>query len=617
MKLVSPLLLMCAASLAAGGARAADQTAGPDPSAPMAQPARPASLAFPPPPSGPDQAILEGRQRPGRRPSFPPPVLQNNAGAVYAPPPDAFPTDEIPIPDRWRLSATLGLVNPRWFDPYNQNSLKGDRPIKGTLDWFLLLNGISDTVVEPRSVPSRINSQSTARPGSTDVFGRDDSIAISQTFITGFSLIKGSTAFKPPDFDFTVAVAFNYNYTTAPERGVLSVNSSKPLTRSKAFVGLQEAFLEKHLRNVSDRYDFDAIRVGIQPFSADFRGFLFQDNQLGVRLFGDRDDNRLQYNLAFFARLDKEANSGLNDLTRPVRKDYIALANLYRQDFPVPGFTSQVTAVYNANREGDEVVFNTNGFPVIPALIGSDRARNYDVVYLGYNADGHIGRFNLTASAYGALGQDRNSVFTGRPADIRSWFAAIEPSYDIDWVRIRLSALYASGDSKPHDNVETGFDAILENPQFAGADTSYFIRQSIPFIGGGGVGLNGPNGVLIDLRSQKDEGQSNFNNPGTVLLGGGADFDVLPQLRISANINHIAFANTAVIQALRQQGSISTDLGWDYSLATIWRPWMTQNIVFRTSGAIFSPNTGFNSLFTTAEHDSILYSILFNMVLSF
>jgi len=184
-------------------------------------------------------------------------------------------------------------------------------------------------------------------------------------------------------------------------------------------------------------------------------------------------------------------------------------------------------------------------------------------------------------------------------------------------VRVRLSGLYASGDSKPHDNVETGFDSILENPQFAGADTSYFIRESIPFVGGGAVGLNGPNGILLDLRSSKDEGQSNFNNPGTVLLGAGADFDVLPQLRISTNINHISFVDTAVIEALRQQGSIPTPLGWDYSVATIWRPWDTQNVVFRVSGAVFSSEKGFDNLLATVGHDTNFYSVVFNAIFAF
>jgi hypothetical protein len=568
-----------------------------------------------PPTQDPD--LLQGRQLPGLQPLYPPAYLQTNPGAVAAPSPGSFPTDQIPIPDRWRLSAALGLVHPRRIDPYNQNTLKGDRPLKGTEDWFLVLNGISDTVVEPRSFPTPLSGQSTEHPGNLGSFGRADSLGISQTFIAGASLIKGSTAFKPPEWDFTVSLAFNFNFASVSERQLLSVNPTKGLERVDGFVGVQELFVERHLRNVSDRYDFDAVRIGIQPFTTDFRGFLFQDNEPGIRFFGNRDGNRFQYNLAFFDRLTKDTNSGLNDLTKPIRKDYIVVGNLYRQDFPFPGLTSQITVVYNANREAGNVDFNKNGIPVIPAILGNDRARDYDVVYLGYNADGHIGRLNLTASTYLALGQDRNNIFTGKPADIRAWFVAAEPSYDFDWVRVKLSGLYASGNHNPRGNTETGFDSILENPQFAGADASYFIRQSVPLIGGGLVGLTGPNGILIDLRSSKDEGQSNFNNPGTALLGIGADFDVLPQLRVSTNINHIWFADTTVIKLLRQQGNVPNDMGWDYSVATTWRPRMTQNIIFRLSGAVFQPGDGFNNLFTTIGHDTVFYSILFNTVLAF
>lgn len=369
---------------------------------------------------------------------------------------------------------------------------------------------------------------------------------------------------------------------------------------------------------ISDRYDFDSIRVGIQPFSSDFRSFLFQDNQLGVRLFGDRDNNRYQYNLAVFARLEKDTNSGLNDITQMIRKDYIAVANVYAQDMPVPGFTSELIVAYNLNREGDEIHIDANGFPARPALIGDLRARDYDALYLGYNGDGHIGAVNLTVSAYGALGRDRNSIFTSQAADIAGWFVAAEPSMDFDWLRLRLSALYASGDDNPYDKTESGFDAIFENPQFAGADTSYWIRQSIPFAGGGrAVSLNGRNGVLNDLRSSKEEGQSNFNNPGTILLGAGGDFDLLPELRISGNVNHIWFADTATVQVLRQQGSVSPDLGWDVSMAATWRPWLTQNIVLRASGAVLVPGGGFSGLFANADHDEQYYSVLLNAVATF
>jgi hypothetical protein len=537
---------------------------------------------------------------------------------VRAPPPEAFPPDQIPIPDRWRLASALGLTQPRWFDPYNQNFLKGDIPIKGMNGWFFELTGVSDTVVEPRSFPIPVGVQTTERSGSLDTFGKDTSLVLAQTFVTGLALIKGSTAYKPPELEFRLSLAFQDNYVHVPERRILHVQPSKPPHRNDAFVGVQEAFVDYHIRNVSERYDFDSVRVGIQPFSTDFRGFLFQDNQFGVRLFGNRDNNRFQYNLAAFKRLEKDTNSGLNDVGQSLRDDYVFVANVYRQDLPVPGLTSQLTVVYNRNREADDIHIDHNGFPVRPALIGDLRGRDYDVTYLGYNADGHWNRLNLTASAYYALGSDRNSIFTSRKAKIRSYFVAAEPSMDFDWVRVRLSGLYASGDKNPYDNTEHGFDAIYENPQFAGSDTSYWIRQTIPFAGGGRViGINGRNGVLNDLRSSKDEGQSNFNNPGTVLLGGGADFDVLPQLRVSTNINHLSFVDTTILQVSRSEGSIPKSIGWDASVSTIYRPLMTQNLVFRASLAVFQPGSGFKDLFTNYNRDKRYYSILLNAILTF
>jgi hypothetical protein len=559
----------------------------------------------------------EGRQKPGRQYPYPPPILQSNPGAITAPAPDAYPVQDIPIPDRWRLADSLG-VDARLIDPYNQNFIKGDRPIPGTNDWFLNLSAISDTVIEPRSFPLPVGVQTTQRGHEDDTFGRARSFAFDQTVLLEGSLIEGSTAFRPPDMEFRLAVAFNINYAEVPERRILEVKPSKEPSRTDEFVGLQEAFFDYHIRDVSERYDFDSIRIGIQPFSTDFRGFLFQDDQLGVRLFGDRDDNRWQYNLAFFSLLEKDTNSGLNDITQRIRNDYVAVANLYRQDLPVPGFTSQVTVAYNGDREAEQLHLDSNGFPVRPALIGDDRPRDYDVAYIGFNGDGHFDRLNLTVSSYYAYGEDRNNIFTSRPAKISSYFFAAEPSYDWNYTRFRLSGLYASGDDNPYDKTEHGFDAIFEDPVFAGADTSYWIRQSIPFAGGGrAVGVNGRNGVLADLRSSKEEGQSNFNNPGTILLGGGADVDLTPEVRLSGNVNHLWFVDTAVVQALRQEGSIPNDLGWDYSVAATWRPLFSQNLVFRASGAVFDPGSGFGDLFTNSEHDSRYYSVLLNAIATF
>ena len=114
--------------------------------------------------------------------------------------------------------------------------------------------------------------------------------------------------------------------------------------------------------------------------------------------------------------------------------------------------------------------------------------------------------------------------------------------------------------------------------------------------------------MLDDLRTSKTQGQSNFNNPGTVLLGAGADFDVLPELKVSTNINHLWFADTEPLEILRQQANIGNDIGWDLSVSTDYRPWQTQNVVFRVSGAVLEPGAGLQELFATKA--SVLFGPL-------
>ena len=602
----------------------------------MVQAAPPPEEAPPPPPPADweqdtppvDPAIIEGRARPGYTAPLPEPIEQTNQGAIRAPPPQAFPTDQIPIPDRWRLIQSLGLVKENLFDPYNQNTYKGDRPInrakvpwlpiKGD-DWFFVANLISDSVYEPRTFPIPVGVQTTEDPDRNDVFGNDFSTVLSQTFIAGFALLKGSTTFAPPSIEYRLTLAYNVNYVDVPERRVLFVEPSRDSERLDHFLGVQEAFVDYHFSQFdTDRFDFISIRAGIQPFQSDFRGFLFNDQQLGVRLFGSRDNNRFQFNLGAFWRLEKDTNSGLNSVVKSPRDDFVFVANAYRQDFLIPALTSQITVVYNRNREADDVEIDDNGFPVRPALLGTLRGREYDAVYLGYNADGRIGRVNLTGSFYWALGEDRNSFFTDRPANINAQFAAVEASYDRDWMRFRLSGAYASGDSDPYDDTEGGFDAIFENPVFAGADTSYWIRQTIPFAGGGrAIAVNGRNGLLNSLRSSKEQGQSNFNNPGLMLVGAGADFDLTPQFRLSANANHLWFENTSNLEALRNEGSIPREIGFDLSAAAIWRPKATQNIVFRLSAAALVAGDGFQDLFDNLGREQKFYSVLANVIVTY
>jgi len=384
-----------------------------------------------------------------------------------------------PIPDRWKIVDSLGTLMTGKLDgfsgsllnPYDRNKIKGDTPVGIGDDWFFNVIGISDTVVETRNLPTPVGSSSTNSAGGLDVFGDSSQLIFSQTFAAELVYYKGDTVFRPPDYEFRFTPAFNYNYLDVEEVQAVNADPARGTTRSDRHLGIQAAFFDKHLRDVSDRYDFDSFRIGIQPFSTDFRGFLFQDNQFGARLFGTRDNNIYQYNLAWFRRIEKDTNSGLNDIGKGLRNDDVFIANLYKQDYPVKGFISQASVVYNRNREDNEFYFDENDFIQRPASLGREVPRKYDVVYLGFNGDGHFDRINLTTSAYAALGSGTPGVFVDESVDISAFFGAAEVSLDYDWIRPRFSFLFASGDSDPLDDRATGFDAIFENPQFAGGDT--------------------------------------------------------------------------------------------------------------------------------------------------
>ncbi|MBK7042342.1 MAG: hypothetical protein IPH50_00610 [Rhodanobacteraceae bacterium] len=548
------------------------------------------------------------RRRPGhpvpQRPEWP----DRNDGAI-APAPNDVVGEFVPLPDRWRIMEALGQKYP-WYDPYNNNIWKGDKPIHGD-DWFLSVLGVSDTVLEPRTIPTPVGAQSTEEPDSNSIFGNIEQNIFAQTFLAGLVYYKGNTTFKPPEYEYRLTLAFNYNRVDVADRRVLQIDPRLGDTRDDGFVAVQELFVDKHLRDVSDRYDFDAVRIGIQPFSTDFRGFLFQDLQFGARLFGNRDNNRWQYNLAWFRRIEKDTNSGLNDIAAGLRDDDVFIANLYRQDWPRVGFTSQATIVHNRNRE-DEFFFDENGFLARPSSLGSESLREYDATYIGYNGDGHFGRVNLTASAYYLFGNNIGT-FTGRDSDLQAGFAAAEASMDFDWIRVRASAAYASGDRDPFDDKSQGYDAIFENPIFAGADTSYWVRQNLPLIGGGGVALAGRNSLLPSLRSSRELGQSNFENPGLHLIGLGADFDLTPQSRVSANVNQLWFDDTATLEVARNQAPIKRSIGTDLSVAWIWRPLASQNTILRLSAAALFPGSGLENLYGSNDtYATVLANVVVN-----
>lgn len=561
-----------------------------------------------------DETTSEGQRTQARRPGDSQranaqrdtrPYLARKPAGIPLPGINSF-QDSIPVPDRWRLVDSLGYQE-HWWDPYNRNTLKGDKPLYD--DWFFSTTITSDSTYENRQVPTPVGASSTNNPGGVSIYGDSQQDIFAQTLAMEFVYYKGDTTFRPPDYEFRFIPVLNYNAVNLAEVQGVNPDPSHGTSRYDGHLGIQGAFFDLHLRNVSDNYDFDSLRIGIQPFTADFRGFLFQDSPFGVRLFGTRESNVFQYNIAWFRRLEKDTNSGLNDTGKPLRDDDVFVANLYWQDMPSKGFTSQFTLLHNRNRE-TEFYYDENDFIARPASLGRETPRTYDVTYLGYNGDGHFGRLNLNASLYGALGTEHGSVFQAEDSDIQAYFAATEASMDFDWIRVRASLVFASGDSNPFDNKSEGYDAVFENPLIAGADTSYWIRQAVPLIGGGRVALSGRNGLLPSLRSSKDEGQSNFTNPGLQMLGLGVDFDLLPQLRLSTNWNALQFADTTSLEVARNQADISSDIGQDVSISLTYRPLNNQNIVLRASYAELLAGDGYRALYKDENPNYLLINLL-------
>ncbi len=346
-----------------------------------------------------------------------------------------------PVPNRWFIGfgrwkryADPSTETPyqsgalRFWHPYLQSQLKGDAPIIGQ-DIFLNLTLNNFSQFETRRLPTP-SGVSAARPNSSEFFGRSEQLFFSNDFSIGVDLFKGETAFKPVVWALRLLAVANYNYITVKENNVARSRSARTrlhrasraarqpdpgrslrrdsgpgltrppgdlehtryTTRHKDWYALQEAFGEIHIRDLTNNYDFISSRFGIQPFVSDFRGFIFNDTNLGVRVFGNYDNNLWQYNVIAFDMLEKDTYSDLNKFDR--RDQQVFIANVFRQDFFAKGYTAQLS--FHANFDGGERHFDKNDFITRPAPIGAVRDHYVQAYYLGWAGDGHIGKLNIS-----------------------------------------------------------------------------------------------------------------------------------------------------------------------------------------------------------------------------
>jgi hypothetical protein len=521
----------------------------------------------------PDDAAAQ-RQRPGQE--TPDRLQPEDCDPTRLPTPTTSPlSGSIPV-NRWRIVDSLGAPA-NITDPYNTNNvLKGDRPIWGK-DGFSVLTASTTSLFESRHLAAQqfFNSQT----ASIDAV-----------------LYEGDTIFRPPDYQLRLTPIFNYSST-----------SSNGTTTPTTSVGAQALFFEKHLWDVSAHYDFDSVRIGIQPVTSDFRGFVLADQPLGIRFFGTRDNNIYQYSAGWFRRLPKNP-ARQNELGAGIPANDMVIANLYIQDLGWKGLSSEFAVIYDRSRALGTRVTVANG----TTTFTSGARHDYDVVYLGYSADGHIGRFNLTGSVYEVVGRELEGVFTNALSKVQATFAAVELSRDFDWMRVRASGLYASGDGDPTDGSSHGFDGINQTAIFAGTDSTFFIHQRLPLVANA-IDLKQRDSLFPSLRSTSDTGESNYTNPGLELVGIGADLDLLPSLRVSLDVSHVMFANTATLQTLLGRNDISATVGTDASVDAIYRPFISQNLIARLSLArLFAAEAARPLLGSSSP-----VSMFFNLVLTY
>jgi hypothetical protein len=547
----------------------------------------------------------EWRRRPDSNPDY-----------VLNPPPEILPPDSAvyeELPDRWHVampqyrrypgSGEIPYVQSHWWDPFDRNRIKGDEPIWQSVlgkQTFLNITGVSDTSFDGRRlpIPSGLGSENA---GSQQFFGRGEQAFWDQTFRVSFDLFHGDTSFKPVDWRIRVTPEASLNYVDTRERGLVSPDVLKGTARFDTHVGLQEAFGEVKLADLSPNYDFISLRAGIQQFASDFRGFLFVDEQPGVRLFGNLSSNRWQYNATYFNMLEKNTNSGLNSFS--LRHQQVLIGNVYRQDFLTKGYTAELLIAWN--KDDGTIHYDDNGFLVRPAPVGKVIGQgtgggpfphNIRVGYFGWLGSGHFGRINVTHAFFEAVGSDSLNPIAGRAVTVNAQMYATELSLDHDWVRYRISGFYTSGDANPRDGRARGFDAILDDPSFAGGIFSFWNREGIRLTGSG-VSLTPPDSLIPSLRSSKDEGQANYVNPGIFIANAGADFDVTPKMRAFLNLNYLRFIRTEPLELILFQRNIRHDIGLDYSLGVRYRPPLSENIVLTFGASGLTPGQGFRDLY--------------------
>lgn len=449
--------------------------------------------------------------------------------------------DFFPVDDRWRLGFPQWnrYLRSRWRSPWTASVIKGDYPIWGTRDKFSQLTAFSDTFYETRQVPF----------GG----GRIDQHNFQQTMFVTQDFFRGDGQFHPSEWLISLTPAFRY------------VDNN--FAGSFDDWSLQQGFVDLQLAVVSDYYDTTNLRIGRQAFASDFRNFVFADTNDAVRLFGTHESLRTFWNLLAFNMVKKDVASNLN--TFDSREQQILIGNVIRQDFIFSGFN----ALAGFNYSNDTFQNKVDGYWV--ELAGN----------------GRIGQFGVSAALVQALGHDSFNPVAKRGIYANAQLAALEVTRPTDWLTPRVSMLYASGDRNPTDGIGRGFDAIFDNPNFAGGGFAYLNREAIQI---GGTRLSNGFSFLPNLRNKNFQ-PSNFVNPGLWLGNVGLDAVLTTRWQAQLNANYYDFVHPEAV-AFQAGKPVGRHLGKEVSLGLLYRPLIVDNVILTFGTAAFDPGGGITSL---------------------
>jgi len=426
-----------------------------------------------------------------------------------------------------------------WWDPYGQNMLKGDLPIWGE-NTFLRIDAVSASVFDRH-----------------DFAGDGKETDVKSDLFLSFDLQYGDTVFRPPTWRARVTIAHEIRNADVATNGTAENDDA-----------LQEAFGEVLLAEFDPHFDFLSLRAGRQAFASDFRKFVFADANDGARLFGSWEKNRYQYDVAYFDLAKKDKFSNFNQ-TGNARNQEILTGDVFMQDAIWRGYTLEGTALWVTDHD----------------------VRNVDLLYLGLNGQGHIGRFEVSHALYQAIGHDAGNPIAGRSVDVSGQMAALEVAYPVDWWKVVTSGLYASGDGGTGNGTAHGFDGVFDNPDFAGAAFGFWDRSNFVI---GGQRLKNGNSLYPNLRT-KNFDAPNFVNPGLFLLHAGWEGALSNQWTVFADSLFLRFVNT---DSLDQQfaTSVGSNIGIDLSLAAQYRPLGIDNVIFTSGVSALLPGDGLRDI---------------------